>query len=264
MTNMNKYRLKDRALIRIKGRDASRFLQNLITNDLTSSDEFIYSALLTPQGKYLFDFFVLKESEMAFLVDILDVAKLKFVTRLKIYKLRSLVEIEEVNGQVAVGFLEKPKNAFFDPRCRELGWRQYLTSENLQNDLPMFKLKEYDKLRVQCCIPETNIELIQDKTFILEAGFDRLSGISFSKGCFIGQEVTARMRHKTKLQKGFVKVKIFGKLEGQGQDILSGDKIIGRLYTREGDYAIAYLNFRYDKSCLKVGNSTIKLIKRFS
>ena len=152
--------------------------------------------------------------------------------------------LELIEAKVCIGFSEKPTDAFVDPRCEQLGWRQYYLNNLIPRDSIDFKREAYDKLRVKYCIPETNIELIRDKTFILEAGFDRLSGVSFTKGCYVGQEVTARMRHKTELQKGLVKVRIIGNTDGLCESILSEDRVVGTLLTRVKDLAIAYIKFK--------------------
>ena len=104
--------------------------------------------------------------------------------------------------------------------------------------------------------------MIKDKTFILEAGFDRLSGVNFNKGCFVGQEVTARMRHKTELQKGLAKVKVLGPV-GTDCNILSEGRVIGTLFTRVGNFAIAYLKFKFEETHLRVGDTEVEFVNRY-
>ena len=264
MSEAKLYRLTNRAFIEVTGLDAVKFLQNLTTNDLDGDNtEFTYSALLSPQGKYLFDFFILKRSRNRLIVDILATAAEKFMFRLKMYKLRSDVKIEEVKGWVGVGFSSKPVDAFIDPRCSKLGWRQYFLGTSSPREIPILNQHHFEKLRVSYCIPETEIELVSNKTFILEAGFERLSGVSFVKGCYIGQEVTARMHHKTTLQKGLAKVKILGNIDANSNEIFFQNKVIGNLFTRSGDHAIAYLKFVNEKSLLNVGNAQVLVIERF-
>ena len=264
MVNRKIYCLHNRALIQITGLDALRFLQNLITNDLDRvAQGLIYAALLTPQGKYLFDFFILKKSETDFIIDISSQSKKDFLQRLKLYKLRADVNIKELDGKVGIGFRQKPNNAFIDPRCEQLGWRQYFLETTYPSDLVLMDHESYKKLRVEHRIPETGVELIQNKTFILEAGFERLTGVCFKKGCYVGQEVTARMRHKTELQKGLAKVRVIGKVNSKDNDIFFERKIVGRLFTRSEEYAIAYLKFRYEKMSLKVGDADLVFVERF-
>ena len=254
----------ERKVISVSGPDSVTFLQNLITNDIGAPvDSLIYSALLTPQGKYLFDFFVLRKSQKEFLIDIASEVAEDFIKRLKIYQLRSHVELDETNINVFIGFGEKPASGFFDPRCCEMGWRFYCSDEMHNLEIKKFDKGVYDDLRVKLCIPETGIELIQGKTLILEAGFERLSGVSFTKGCYIGQEVTARMKHKTDLKKGLALIEFKGDSKGcQSNNIESGGKVIGTVFTRANKLAIAYLNFRHLKSRMISGSEEIIRVKR--
>ena len=258
------YFLKERVLISVSGPDAQKFLQSLITNELNNSENrLLYSALLTPQGKYLNDFFIIKKTDNTFLIDISSQSAEQFIKRLSMYKLRSHVDVESIDGVVCVGLSRKPTEAFFDPRDDKLGWRQYLLEKDVPSEAAQLPLEMYEKLRVDLCIPETNIELLVDKTFILEAGFEKLSGVSFTKGCYVGQEVTARMRHKTELQKGLVKVRISGSIGDSTMEIMSEGKVVGSLFTRHENLAIAYLKFKYIDKPLQVGDATLEFVKKF-
>ena len=258
------YILRDRALIIVSGPDAFKFLQSLVTNDLHNSENrLLYSAFLTPQGKYLNDFFILKKMDNTFLIDILSQSAEHFIKRLNMYKLRSHVDVELIDGVVCVGGSKIPNEAFFDPRDEKLGWRQYFLGEDRPSEAVQLPLEIYEKLRVELRIPETNVELVVDKTFILEAGFERLSGVSFTKGCYVGQEVTARMRHKTELQKGFVKVRISGSTDGSTMEIMNEEKVVGMLFTRDEGLAIAYLKFKHLDASLRVGDAKLEFIKKF-
>ena len=239
-------------------------MQSLITNDLDNSeDRLIYSALLTPQGKYLNDFFIIKQEDNTFLIDILSQSAEHFIKRLNIYKLRSHVTVEMIKGAVCIGNSNMPNNAISDPRDEKLGWRQYFLGEDAPAEAVQLPEDKYNKLRVDLCIPESNRELLGEKTFILEAGFERLSGVSFTKGCYVGQEVTARMRHKTELQKGLVKVRIIGVIGGSSMEIMSEEKVVGSLFTRYEDNAIAYLKFKYIDKSLRVGEARLEFVKKF-
>ena len=258
------YILKERVLISVSGPDAFKFLQSLVTNDLDNSENYLlYSALLTPQGKYLNDFFIMNKMDNTFLIDILSQFAEQFIKRLNMYKLRSHVNVELIDGVVCVGLSKIPKEAFFDPRDAKLGWRQYFLGERTPSEAVQLPVEIYEKRRVELRIPETNVELLADKTFILEAGFERLSGVSFTKGCYVGQEVTARMRHKTELQKGFVKVRINGATDGSTMEIMSEEKVVGSLFTRHENLAIAYLKFKYIDASLRVGDTKIEFVEKF-
>ena len=157
--------------------------------------------------------------------------------RLSLYKLRAKVEIEQTDLQVRRGTGDMPEGAFADPRARRLGWRLY-------GDEGGDDGSDFDRIRVATLVPEWGTEL-NDDTFILEAGFDRLHGVDFRKGCYVGQEVTARMKHKTELRKGFARVRVEGEAP-VGTEIEAGGKVAGRLFTQSGGEGIAYL--RYDRA----------------
>ncbi|MDO5529742.1 MAG: folate-binding protein, partial [Paracoccus sp. (in: a-proteobacteria)] len=170
-----------RSVYRITGPDRINFLQGLITGDMRRLP--LYAALLTPQGKYLADFFVVDEGD-ALLLD-LDAAQADdVIRRLSLYKLRSDVAIEKTDIAVTRGTGAPPEGAIADPRHPALGWRGYGVGADDGTD--------WDALRIEHLIPEAGAELIPNETFILEAGFERLNGVDFRKGCYVGQEVTAR------------------------------------------------------------------------
>lgn len=220
-----------RRIIRITGEDRIAFLQGLVTNDVTKAP--IWAAILTPQGKYLADFLIVPDGD-ALLIDVhADLAD-DLIRRLSMYKLRSKVQIQPTDMTVARGTGPAPDGAITDPRHDALGWRLYGGEGDDGTD--------FDAIRVQHTIPETLVELIPNDTYILEAGFDRLHGVDFRKGCYVGQEVTARMKHKTELRKGLQTVSIDGGAP-TGTPITRDGKEVGTLFTQSGDRAIAYLRF---------------------
>jgi len=226
----------NRCVIEVTGADSTKFLQDLISNDVPDAhDKLIYAALLSPQGKYLFDFFVTTFGS-GYLIDVATEEAPKLFQRLTMYKLRADVTLSASEMIVGRGIGNLPKGALPDPRHAALGWRTYDTPADAPQTI------DWDAIRVEHCIPETGIELIADDTYILEAGFERLSGVDFRKGCYVGQEVTARMKHKTELRKGFVTVDIEGSAP-IGTDIISNGKVAGQLFTQSGGQAIAYLRF---------------------
>ncbi|MCT4685009.1 MAG: folate-binding protein [Roseicyclus sp.] len=228
-------RTDDRMVLRIGGADREGFLQGLVTRDLAPpGGGLVYSALLTPQGKYLFDFFLLNRGE-DILLDVKADAAPRLAQRLMMYKLRADVTIEDSGLPVVRGLGAPPEGGFADPRDASLGWRGY----GLEGGAPAI---DWDALRVAACVPETGVELIPEETFILEAGFDRLSGVDHRKGCYVGQEVTARMKHKTELRKGLAVVDVSGTAP-VGTPIMAGEKPAGTLYTQAQGRGIAYLRF---------------------
>ena len=145
MLDKQLYWLQNRTLIEVTGQDALKFLQSMITNDLVNvNTALVYSALLTPQGKYLFDFFIIKKTKTVFIIDISSTSKEIFLNRMKFYKLRSDVKIEELNGRVGFGINQKPSDAFIDPRCKELGWRQYFIGSVYPSGVMFLDKEKYD------------------------------------------------------------------------------------------------------------------------
>ena len=239
-----------RAIHEITGKDAESFLQGLITNDIARLDQgLVYAAILTPQGKYLADFFLLRR-EGGIVLDVAADLSPGLVQRLNMYKLRADVSIAPADLSVFRGTGPARVGALPDPRHPDLGWRLY--GDEAGDDG-----SDFDAIRVAHCIPETGIELTPD-TFILEAGFERLNGVDFRKGCYVGQEVTARMKHKTELRKGFRSVRIRGAAP-VGTAIEAGGKAAGTLFTQSGDQAIAYLRFDRAMGEMQAGEATVTL-----
>ena len=225
----------DRSLFRITGEESRDFLQNLVTNDVAGlKDGLVYAALLSPQGKYLADFFLVPHGD-AVLLDVKSDLAADLLRRLTMYKLRSKVVIDEIDLPVTRGLGDTPEGAFADPRDPALGWRAY-------GEAGGEPATDWDAIRVARLVPETGIELQPNETYVLETGFERLRGVDFRKGCYVGQEVTARMKHKTEFKKGLARVSVEGEAEA-GTQITADGKPAGVLHTRAGDEAIAYLRF---------------------
>jgi tRNA-modifying protein YgfZ len=245
----------DRRVISLGGKDALPFLQGLVTNDLRpleKADGIIWAALLTPQGKYLADFFVLRIKGQLFL-DLPEALADATLRRLTLYRLRADVSLAPASIHVSRGLGTPPPGALPDPRHEALGWRAYAeTAATPGADI------DWDAIRVAHLIPETGIELIPDDTYPLEAGFERLNGVDFRKGCYVGQEVTARMKHKTELRKGLARVSISGTAP-VGTDIMAEEKVVGRLFTRSGGQALAHLRFDQAKGRMTAGTATLWL-----
>lgn len=227
----------DRRMYQIAGADALPFLQGMVSNDvlgLGKADGIVWAALLTPQGKYLADFFLIA-SAGRLLLDIKDSIAEATLRRLSMYRLRADVQFAASDLVVTRGLGHPVAGALPDPRHAALGWRAY-------GDAGTSPAIDWDAIRVAHCIPETGIELIADDSYLLESGFERLHGVDFRKGCYVGQEVTARMKHKTELKKGLVTVRIEGSAP-VGTPIMQGEKVAGTLFTQSGGKAIAYLRF---------------------
>ncbi len=238
-----------RTILSLTGNDRLTFLQGLITNGPGAEGELVYAALLTPQGKYIADFFVLTEPDRI-LLDVNAALAATLVQRLNMYRLRADVQIAEAEMRVKRGTGSAPQDALLDPRHTALGWRIYGTEAGDDGT-------DWDALRVKHCIPEAVTELTPE-TYILEAAFERLHGVDFKKGCYVGQEVTARMKHKTELRKGFATVTVEGPAE-PGTEITKDGKSVGTLHTCSGGAAIAYLRFDRANGSMQAGEAAVHL-----
>ncbi|EIE52865.1 aminomethyltransferase [Salipiger aestuarii] len=240
--------MSERKVLRVSGPDAEQFLQGLVTNDVMRvKDGPVYAAMLTPQGKYRADFFLVADGD-DILIDVAQPLSTDLLRALTMYKLRAKVTVAETDLTVSRGPGAAPDGAFDDPRDPRMGWRAYDGRPSVETD--------WDALRVDALIPESEIELTPD-TFILEAGFERLSGVDFKKGCYVGQEVTARMKHKTELRKGLATVTVDGTAP-IGTPILSGDRPAGVLYTQSGGRGIAYLRFDRATGALTAADARLR------
>lgn len=240
-----------RRLIALTGADALPFLQGLVTNDVLRlrAPGIVYAALLTPQGKYLADFFVVNTGA-ALLLDLPGALADGVLRRLSMYRLRADVQFAPAGLSVTRGVDAPPAGALPDPRHPALGWRAYGAAA----DAPAV---DWDAIRVAHCIPETGVELIPDETFILEAGFEALHGVDFRKGCYVGQEVTARMKHKTELRKGLIRVAISGAAPVGTPILMPDGREAGTLYTQSGSHALAHMRFDRLQGPLTAGPATI-------
>lgn len=243
-----------RAIFSAAGQDRLSFLQGLLSNDVAglTEDGIVYAALLTPQGKYLADMFVVGLGGAVYLdMDAQQAAAT--VQRLNMYRLRADVQLAPAPIKVTCGVDEPPAGAMNDPRHSALGWRHYGA------EMPQ-ALIDWDALRVAHVIPQSGIELIPNDSYILEAGLDRLNGVSFRKGCYVGQEVTARMRHKTELKKGLVRVRVTGSAP-VGTPVMAGERAVGTLYTQSGGFGLAHLRLDWAQGPLQAGEARLTLDK---
>ncbi|MFK7943699.1 MAG: folate-binding protein YgfZ [Paracoccaceae bacterium] len=244
-----------RGVIAMAGSDARAVLQGVVTNDMDrlAPGVPLYAALLTPQGKYLFDFFLIDTGEGRILIDVARDRGQDLARALMGYCLRRDARIVGT-GAMEVGLClgDGPQPSTSenvavvpDPRDHALGWRLYGTdlAETLGAcPLDTDTTAQLNTLRVRLGVPETGVELIPNDTFILEAGFERLAGVDFRKGCYVGQEVTARMKHKTELRKGLVQVAVRGWAD-PGTAVTLGGKPAGTLFTVVDGAGLAHLRF---------------------
>ena len=288
MNIKNVYILEDRGILFINGPDVKEFLQNLITNDINKVDDAnsCFSSLLSPQGKFLFDFLVIKHKK-GYLIDCEKKQAEQLFNKLNIYKLRSKVEIINLSNEfVAAAFsYEKfisfdeakdiPGNTFkyiedsilLDPRHKQLGGRLIINVEKLYLSLKKLNLKsaepeEYYQFSYELGIPQKNMNKLQNKLFGIECNFEELNGIDFKKGCYIGQENTARIKLKGKLSKRLLPLQLIkGELK-EGSSIFNNENEIGKVLIND-DYPfglIKYLDDHFDqKSEFKSEKAILKI-----
>ncbi|WP_322895788.1 MULTISPECIES: folate-binding protein [unclassified Yoonia] len=243
--------MSERIVLSVSGADRVDFLQGLITNDVTrAADGIVYAALLTPQGKFIADFFVIGQDDRL-LIDVAQSHAATLAQRFTMYRLRADVQIAQTDLVVSRGTGAAPAGALPDPRHPALGWRHY-------GDKDISDSTDWDALRVAHLIPETGIELTPE-TYILEAGFEALHGVDFRKGCYVGQELVARMKHKTELRKGLAQVSLTGNA-ATGDAITSDGKDVGVLHTISGARAIAYLRFDRATGPMQAGDATVTIV----
>lgn len=244
----------NRTVLSVTGRDALTFLQGLVTNDVRALERepgIVWAALLTPQGKYLADFFLVRTADGRLLIDIASALAPDTLRRLTMYRLRADVQIAATDLHVLRGLGQPPEGALLDPRHPALGWRAWSNNPGERASI------DWDEIRVDNLIPESGVELVPDDSFILEHGFERLHGVDFRKGCYVGQEVTARMKHKTELRKGLVRVAVEGAAP-VGTEITGDDgRPAGTLFTQSGGFGIAYLRHDRADGILKAGSARL-------
>tara|TARA_B000000565_G_C23751251_1_gene364771 strand:- start:453 stop:1337 length:885 start_codon:yes stop_codon:yes gene_type:complete len=289
MNNKKVYILEDRAILFIQGKDAKDFLQNIITNDINKVNEFnsLFASILTPQGKYLFDFLIIKHKNGYFL-DCEKIQADKLFNQLTLYKLRSKVEIINLSNEFVVAAISKDKFLEFDkakalsgltiryredpvvldPRNKELGARIIINLEKLYLSLKKLNLissnvDEYYELSHQLGIAQIDTEKLKNQLFGIECNFEELNGIDFQKGCYVGQENTARIKLKNKLIKRLFPIKVIsGTLEKSTIDYKEIE--VGKILIK-GRFPFALIKFKQinlDEDIeYKCGEATLKIIR---
>ncbi|POF34791.1 CAF17-like 4Fe-4S cluster assembly/insertion protein YgfZ [Roseibium marinum] len=230
--------LTDRALIRLSGPDTHHFLQNLVTADLKTIDRTGAgsAALLTPQGKILFDFLIYKAGD-AYLLDAPATAAQDLIKRLALYRLRAKVDLEPLAGETGVfaiwdGTAETPGAMLTvaDPRLPALGLRSVgPVSMSTELAARQADIAAYDAHRISLGVPEGLKDYDYSDIFPHDADLDQLNGVSFSKGCFVGQEVVSRVQHRSTARKRFIPVESSSALAEKGTSVTAAGKSVGTL-----------------------------------
>ena len=268
MNIKNVYILDDRAILYLNGEDTKEFLQNLISNDINKVSETntCFASLLSPQGKFLYEFIIIKHKS-GYLIDCEKSQADELYKQLSIYKLRSKVEILNLSNEFVVaafshekfltfdeaqdvsGFTLKYREdpIFLDPRNKQLGARLIINLEKLylslkKLDLHDANLREYYSFSHKLGIVPKDLNKLQNKLFGIECNYEELNGIDFKKGCYVGQENTARIKLKNKLSKRLLPISaIDGKLT-EGESIYYNENEIGKVLI-EKEYPFALIKY---------------------
>ena len=286
--NNSVYILKDRAILYVNGQDARDFLQNLISNDINkvTDSSSCFASLLTPQGKFLYEFIVVKHKS-GFFIDCEKSQSEEILKQLNLYKIRSKVEILNLSNEFVVAsfgyekylsidnskdipgftFRYREDPIVLDPRNKNLGARLIINLEKLYLTLKKLELKDdkiedYYYLSHKLGIVPKNLNKLKNKLFGIECNFEELNGIDFKKGCYVGQENTARIKLKNKLSKRLLPIEIIdGKLD-EGETVYCNDVEIGKILINE-DYPFAlikFLNENFNKDLiLRSNNGSFKI-----
>lgn len=239
--------LSNRLVFRISGEDSRSFLQGLVTQDILHirKNEGAFAALLTPQGKILFDFFLTPESD-GFFVDCDAVSAAQLLKRLALYKLRARVTITpETDLAAAVGDVRDPVAAYRDPRTDGLPVRAIVR----RAEMPTVD-QEYEELRLAIGVPEFGKDFGGEEVFLLDVNYDALNAVSYKKGCFVGQEVTSRMKRKGEIRKRTLIATFDGPPPAKGANVAAGEHSIGEILSGGDGTALALV--RIDR--LKAGD----------
>ena len=252
---------KNRDILALEGKDKIDFLQALTTNNIENipKEDIVYTAILSPQGKYLFDFFVFSLSDNEIFIDIHKSRAYAIKEFLEFYKLASDVIISDRSCQIIISSVKEAIHSFADPRKKILGWRCYDFNKELKIQDQGFD--DFQIARLKNLVPETGVELIPDKSYILELNFEKIQGVDFKKGCYIGQEVTARMKHKA-----ILKNRLYcGYLPNSPKNtddrkVYSKDKVVGDLYSIFNNYCLIKIKEDFKDAELTVFSEQVTLL----
>ncbi len=268
MNNKNVYILDDRAILYINGEDSKEFLQNLISNDINkvSDVKTCFGSLLTPQGKFLYEFIIAKHKS-GYILDCEKPQVEELFKQLSLYKLRSKVEILNLSNEFVVAAFSHEKfltfdeakdqpgytikyredPIFLDPRNKRLGARLIINLEKLylslkKLDLHNANLNDYYSLSHKLGIVPKDLNKLQNKLFGIECNFEELNGIDFKKGCYVGQENTARIKLKNKLSKRLFPISVINGKLYEGESIYNNEIEVGKVLI-DNDYPFALIKF---------------------
>ena len=247
-------KLPNRGAVIVQGSEAKAFLQGLITNDmgLLDSRPMIYGCLLSPQGKFQHDFFIHKEGPDVFFLDCEGGEHASSLAKkLTMFKLRSDVSVDCMTDiNVIAGTDTKPDSAMIDPRLEDLGWRDYSETLSAKDEDHI-----YEQHRITLGVPDGSKDMIRDKSTIIESWLHKLNAVSFKKGCYMGQELVARMYYRGLAKKHLYPVKLNDLYQPeQGENIKTSDgKLAGEMRSSSGHYGIALIKDKFFETLQEQG-----------
>lgn len=240
--------LPDRAVIRLSGDDRYSFLQGIVTSDLNqlTAAPALFAALLTPQGKILFDFFIVKEGDALF-IDCRKEAAETLMKRLTLYKLRAKVSLGIAEDKQVIVSNSEIAGGFADPRYEKLGWRAITTDGGFPTD------SDYDARRIANGVAEFGKDFGGDEMFLTDVNYDALHGVNYKKGCFIGQEVSSRMKRKGDVRRRSLLATFDGPAPDKGAPVTAGGSTLGEIMSSAESNALALIRMdRWEKAKAEV------------
>ena len=263
--------LPHRSVIGVAGPDRVEFLQGLISNDTTKvgPGQAIWAALLTPQGRFLNDMFVVEDGSGTFLMETERERASALARKLKMYTLRSKVTIEDRSAAMEVAVVSGPDagrilpvagaTAFVDPRLPELGVRVLapVGQTGALIALGEAPAADYESMRLRLGVPDGSRDLPVEKALLLESGFDELHGVDWKKGCYMGQELTARTKYRGLIKRRLFPVRIEGPLPAPGAPVHRDGKEVGEIRSGQGDRALAMLQIDAADGALTADGATL-------
>ena len=277
MTGTLASHLSGRGVLRIGGEEARSFLQNLVTNDVEKAgpDRAVYSALLTPQGKFLFDFFITEDpaNKGALLLDCDGARTDELAKRLTMYKLRAKVTIEDVSESLGIAAIWREDGTpapegpgFADPRLAAMGRRAILPKAAIEAATEAAGAgavpeTAWHRHRIGLGVGDAARDFEPDRTFPLEVNFDELNGIDFHKGCYVGQEVTSRTKRRGSVRKRLLPVHVEGDLPPPDTPVKGGAREVGTIFSGDAETSRALALIRLDLiggSVLEAGTAEIR------
>ena len=271
MTTNYFYKNSKSKFLEISGQDSVPFIQNLITNDINKCKEnnFVYSCLLTPQGKFFADFFIFKNKEKYFF-EVNDIFYENFLNKLNMYKLRSNINIEEIKlfySFIIFGELEINNHyeiLNFDPRNNNIGKKliQYDPLIKFNEKIIEIDEKKYHEILIKNKVPYSPFDLQENKSLLLENNFDNINAISWNKGCFVGQEITARMKYRALLKKQLYALELISGKINIGDKIIEKGVVLGEVISKANQYIFCILKIELvrekseKKALLDIDSST--------